>query len=250
MPRDDSWDTVAEAERAGFGLPRDVERTRTGLLLMAIGFGLGWIPYVSIVGGLLAFIGIIFFWIGRRGFGSRHHEYVLAGCLCVLVALLVAFAAGIWIAASVASAVAPAGQSLQGLGNAIRNALEGFIVAAVVAGVLGSLGYLLLPYALADRTSRALLWGGSALSITISALLYAVLWPQLSSAIGQATSGTTFNAAPVQDLELRETLFGALQFFPDMMFLVAYLRVRRRAANEPPGTLRSPGNGPAPVPLG
>lgn len=235
-PEAHSWDTVAEADAVRYGLQRGSDRTRTGLLLMILSFALGWIPYVAFVAGILAFIGIIYLWLGRNDLGPGHRRSVMAGCVCVVLAILVSIIAVLGFVSAVFSAAAAAGTTLSDVGATLRGALERLLVSVIVAGALGSLGYVLLPYALADRTSRALLWGGLALSVGLSVLVVAVLWPQLSSAVAQATSGSSINVGPVQAVETRETILATLQFFPQMMFLAAYYRVRNREAKIAEGT--------------
>jgi len=240
-PGQASWGTVADVEAVGYDGNRTADRTRTGVLLMILSFALAWIPYVAFVGGILALIGIVFLWLGRAGFGPDHRRNVVAGCVCVLLGILVSLFAALWFASAVVSAAATTSTTLSGVGAALQSALEGLLVSAVVAGALGALGYVLLPYALADRTSRWLLWGGLVLSVALSVLLLTLLWPQLTAAIGQATSGTTINVAPVQAVETRETIVATVQFFPQMMFLTAYYRVRRRLMRGPGGAATSAG---------
>jgi hypothetical protein len=229
------WDGIATGGgRAG---PYDVarDRTRTGLLLMILDFGIGWIPYVSLVGGLLGFIGIIFLWLGRRGFGARHHRYVSGGCLCVVVGLLTALLVVIGVVVAVVSSVSPTGNP-QAVGATLRGSLETLFVVGLAAGAVSSLGYVLLPYALADRGSRRLLWTGYGVLMIGSVLVLLYLLPQLSNAVTQATAGPTLNDGPIQAVQLRETLLDTFQVIPNALFFLAYLRVRRSgpAAQEPP----------------
>jgi hypothetical protein len=243
VPRDGSWDPVAEADARSIHLPRDVGRTSTGCLLMMVGFALLWIPYVSYVGGIIGFVGVIFFWIGRQGLGDSQRRNVFAGGACIVLGFLAEVVLGVWFADDIATAAGMPGETLAQLGGLFRADLGILLVGTLVVGAVISFGNVLLPYALADPTSRWLLWGAFVASTLIGAVTLAVLWPQITTAIAQATSGATFHVAPVQTLEARSALWGAAQILPDLLFLTAYYRVRSdlRAG-------RSGGTGKPPVP--
>ena len=55
----------------------NIDRTKTGLLLVIAGILLGPIPYVTYIGLILAIIGVIIVIIGRDPFGSSHSNYVI-----------------------------------------------------------------------------------------------------------------------------------------------------------------------------
>lgn len=221
---------------------RDADRTLTGLMLMIVGFGLVWIPEVGAIGSLLLLIGVVIVWMGRRAFGEAHALYATAGAVLVILALLVGIVLAIWFVAAVVSA-ATSGASLPALGSVLHSDLEVLFVAGWAGGLLGLLGYVLLPYSIADRSARLLLWGAFGLSIVISAVDYSLLWPQISTAISQATSGSTINVGPVQALDTRSALYGAAQIVPDLLFLWAYYRVRSIArVRFVPAGARSPGS--------
>src|SRR5437016_1254906 len=49
---------------------KQIGRTKTGLLLLLIGFLMGWLPRIGIIGGLLILVGAILVILGRKAFGS------------------------------------------------------------------------------------------------------------------------------------------------------------------------------------
>ncbi len=257
-PTDDDYDPVEEADELESGRPPgsarveaprsstaavEAPRTMTGLLLMILGFGFLWIPYASVVGGLLAFVGVVFLWVGRREFDPAHRRNAVLGGVLVVLGLLVALLAGLSFSGAVIDAATTSGATPQSVGAAFRADLVGVVVAAGVASALTVLGYVLLPYRLADRPSRGLLWAGFASSVGLTMLVAAILLPQVSAAITAATSGSSINPGPVEALEGRATLLGALQILPDLMFLVAYYRTRTALLTDTVG----PGRGVAPV---
>src|SRR5207244_12017557 len=51
---------------------KQIDRTKTGLLLLLIGGLISWIPIVGILGGLLSLIGAILGILGRKAFRFIH----------------------------------------------------------------------------------------------------------------------------------------------------------------------------------
>ncbi len=207
---------------------RDVSRTLTGLLLMIISFGLAWIPYINAIGGLLAIIGIIFVWLGRGAFSAAHHRFVNGGAACILLGFLLVVVATIWLTVEIVAAVSAFGSTPSTVGATLQGALASFFVIGLVSAGLVALGHVLLPYGLTNERERLLLWGAFVLVVALGAVNAALIWPQISSAIATATSGSTINTAPLDALQTRSTLFGILAIVPDLMFLWVYYRARQR----------------------
>jgi hypothetical protein len=231
-PPGESWDWVAVADERT-ARPKAVDRTQTGLMLMIIAFALLWIPYIADLGALIALIGVAFLWFGRNGFGPQHRRNVMLGSAFVVLGLLIGIVAAIWFVDSILTAVPPGG-SVSALSGVFQSDLTVLFVVGFVTTGITALAYALLPFALADGTSRYLLFAGAVLTIVISAVTITVLLPQITTAVGQATSGPVINTAPVTALQGQEALFGAAQFFPNMLFLWAYYRTRSRAGSGPP----------------
>jgi hypothetical protein len=204
------------------------ERTKTGFLLMTIAFALLWIPYVSDLGELIAFIGVVFLWLGRSAFDQAHWRAVVVGSVCVVLGLVIGLAAGVSLAASLISSAITPGETISAFTAMLRSSLTLLFAAGIAITALTSGGYVALPYALADRTSRMLLWGGLAISIAISVLVFVFLTPMISTALAQATAGGTINTAPVQALETKEIVWDLALVVPNMMFFWAYHRTRQR----------------------
>src|SRR2546426_7467820 len=67
---------------------KQIDRTKTGLLLLLIGGLISWIPLIGVVGGLLLLIGAIFLIIGRKTFCSTHAPDVAISILLFFVGVL------------------------------------------------------------------------------------------------------------------------------------------------------------------
>src|SRR5947209_16915521 len=85
---------------------KQIDRTKTGLLLLLIGGLISWIPLVGILGALLLLIGAILVIIGRKAFGSTHARNVVIAIVLYLVGILVGIIAAVLFTAAVFSAVA------------------------------------------------------------------------------------------------------------------------------------------------
>ncbi len=70
-----------------------IDRTKTGLLLIAIGFFIGWIPLFGVVGGILELVGAIMVILGRHAFGREHARNVMWSIIIFIIAIVVAIVA-------------------------------------------------------------------------------------------------------------------------------------------------------------
>ncbi len=212
---------------------RDRDWTVTGLLLLVIGFALGWIPYISVVGGLLALVGIILVFLGRRGYGPLHRRYVVIGAALLILALLADFTLSISFVLGIVSLTPPSpGSNLSSLGAAITADLATLVIGTAVLGVLASLSRVIMVYALADHAARNLLWLGFITGTVLSVVVFVIVWPEIATAVSQATSGTTFNVGPLNQLETTLDLLGLTGVVPSALFAWAYFRCRARALSD------------------
>lgn len=240
----EKWDWVGTIDEK-LARARAQERTKTGLLLMIIAFALLWIPYVSDLGALIALVGIGFLWLGRHGFGPAHRRNVLLGGACVALGLLIGIVIAAWFVDSLLTQTSP-GQSTSSLVAVFQSDLGVLFVAGLATASLTAIAYLVLPYALADPTSRIVLFSAAVLTVVISALSVAIEFPQISTAVAQATSGSSISTGPITALQGESILLSTAQILPDLMFLWAYNRTRTRAFSDPSsfGRPTTPSGGP------
>ena len=220
-----------------YDVAKDRERTVTGLLLLVIGFAMGWILYVGIIGDLLALVGIILVIMGRRGYGPTHHrDVVIGGVLFVVViiatvGLVIAFVVALFGHVSVAT-----NGTVTFTTAGLQNDFTALFVAAAVIGVIGGVSQVVMVYALADRTTQVLLWLGFATSIALSIAILWILLPQVAPAVAQVTPGSSLNNGPLQSLENQSNLLGLTKVLPSLLFAWAYYRARgeaQRRASDP-----------------
>jgi hypothetical protein len=208
---------------------RDRDRTVTGLLLLVIGIALSWIPYISFIGFILALIGIILVILGRRAYGPEHHRYVVVGGVLFVIAILATVGLTIGLVVALIGQVTVTGSSVSLASGALQSDFEAFFIGAAVVGILGGLSRVILVYGLSDRTTRILLWAGFAVSVALSLIVLLVLYPQIVTAVNQATSGSTINNTPLTNLQTESTLLGLSNVLPALLFAWAYWRAREQA---------------------
>jgi len=208
---------------------RDQDRTVTGLLLLVIGIAMSWVPYVSFIGSLLALIGIILVILGRRGYGPEHRKYVVAGGVLFVLTILAAVGLAVGLALAIFSQVSVNNGNVSLASSALQSDFLWFFVGAAVVGVFGSLSRVILVYALSDGRTRLLLWLAFAVSVAVSLVVLVVIYPQITSAVSQATSGTSVNPGPLDALQTEGTLLGLVNVVPAVLFAWAYWRAREEA---------------------
>jgi hypothetical protein len=104
-----------------------------------------------------------------------------------------------------------------------------FLIGGLVGGAFTGLGFVLLPYTLSDRVSRAALLLAFATLMVVAVSVVLVLGPGISQAASQSVSGGTYNPGPLVSFEATATLYDALEVIPYALFLFAYYRTFVRA---------------------
>ena len=196
---------------------------------MVIGLALSWIPYVSTIGGLLALIGVIVLFLGRRAYGPEHQRNVVVGGVLLLIGFIAGIVLTLALVGAIVSSVTASGGTLSQMGNTLWQGLVAAIIAGAVVGVLGGIAQVILPYALADRTTKRLLWAGFATIVIVTVLTAWVLLPLLHSAIAQATSGSTFDPGPINQFETTSNLLKLASGVPALFLTWGYYRAREEA---------------------
>ncbi|HYM38591.1 MAG TPA: zinc-ribbon domain-containing protein [Thermoplasmata archaeon] len=166
---------------------KQVDRTKTGVLLLLIGTLLSWIPFgISIIGYLMLFIGAILVILGRKAFGEPHPRNVLFSIVLFIVGCVV-FLGVVIVAAisSIAGTLGPGGTvtitpSFEAA--SFSATLLGLIVFAIVVGI----AEVLFTYALQIQTGRLLLWAAYGASIVLAILVYLIAAPVAATVVTSA----------------------------------------------------------------
>jgi hypothetical protein len=203
---------------------------------MIIGFLLGWIPYVNLVGGILLLIGIFLLFLGRRAHGTSHCRVVVQGSILVFLGVVGGFVASLAFTSAILDDAATAGATLAQVGALIKGDLLGLFVASVVLGTVVRFGEILLVYRLSTRTIRILLWSGLLVGLVLGVATLWYLLPQINSAIDQATGGTQLDLGPIDRVEATSQLLSLTGILPSVLFAAAYYLAReehRRVVSAP-----------------
>ena len=152
-----------------------IERTKTGLLLIAVGFFIGWIPLVGAVGGILELVGAIMVILGRHAFGREHARNVMWSIIIFIITIVVAIVA---VFAIVFSAIASyhLNSTNPSLPSSFGPYFIGTFLDVILIGIaIFGIAQVLFTYALQKRNGRILLWCGYVSIIVASSLNFFVL---------------------------------------------------------------------------
>ncbi|MGQ0798242.1 MAG: zinc ribbon domain-containing protein, partial [Methanobacteriota archaeon] len=145
---------------------KQIDRTKTGILLLLIGTLLGWIPIIGVIGGLLVLIGVILVILGRKAFGAAHSRNVIVSLVLFILGFVGAFSLGFWFALAILSL--PPGSPAAVVAEAVRSAFNTLLVGTIIVTAISSIGSILFTYALQTQPGRILLFAGYGANLAIS----------------------------------------------------------------------------------
>ncbi len=240
-----------EAERR-----KQIDRTKTGVLILLIGSLIGWIPIIGALGGLLTLIGAILVILGRKAFGRTHRRNVVISIVLFFVGILIAIAG---VLAGVFAAVGALSSSMTEpqLTVALQNAFTNILIIAAVGTLVSGLASVFFTYVLQKREGQLVLWAAYAATIGIEVAIIIVAIPVLNAAA--ATIAHQFvTTGTVNSVEISNAVSGAtsglelLNVIPGLLYAAAnYLAWSRINRGEIPPATTPPGmpmgmTGPSP----
>ena len=183
---------------------RKIDRTKTGLLLLVIGFFLSWVPFVGVIGSILEIVGALMVIIGRHAFGPAHARNVLWSLVIFIVGIVVAI---VTVTVLVLSAIFSNPAFINRTPGTIPPSLvfdrTTFYTGIFIGLTIAQVSYVLLTYALQGRTGRMLLWVGYAASISANLVNFfvftgSVLLSAVPSLVPALIFGLTYNLARIR----------------------------------------------------
>ena len=180
---------------------RKIDRTKTGLLLLVIGFFLGWVPFVGVIGSILEIIGALMVIIGRHAFGQAHARNALWSLIIFIVGIVVAV---VTVTVLVLSAIFSNPAFFNRTPGTIPPSLvfdrTTFYTGIFIGLAIAQVSYVLLTYALQGRNGRILLWLGYAASLTANLVNFFIFTNSIVLSAGPSLVpalifGLTYNLA-------------------------------------------------------
>ena len=234
---------------ADFGLiekRKQVDRTKTGLLLLVVGFLLGWVPVVSGIGGILAFIGAILVIMGRKAFGDRHANLVIIAVVVYVVSFVLLVVVIAWFAITTFQA------AIQGDPRRFLGVFWPFVGGLIAASAIGAFGQVLFVHELEKPLGRWLLYGGLIAAVVIPIGAVAVLAPSLNAILDGIATGaiSSPNDPRLLALDNIKGLLTLVSVGPSVLFAIAYFlawqRIDRREIPADAAALSAPVPSPYP----
>jgi hypothetical protein len=199
---------------------KQIDRTKWGILLLAIGALLLWIPLVNAVAGFISLIGVILGILGRKAFGDRHAKFVVISVvLYILVVIPPAFyALSFGFAAGFTGDV-----------RGVASQLWPLLISSVFAGIGANVSWLLFAHELEAKPGRMLLYAAVAAgAIVLPVVLFVGLAPTVNALVAEAQGGTMTLDAFLDRFSAIETLFDLATAPSSVLFAIAYLLAWQR----------------------
>ncbi len=163
---------------------REVDRTATGLLLLVIGSVLSAIPFINIIGAILALVAVILIYLGARAFGDRHRMYVVWSIVTWVLFFIATLAFIAFVSFQLARAIIEARPSEE-----MRPIWTSFVVGLGVISIPFLIPYLLITYQLQDAAGRSVLWAALVIDAAVIAGMSWYLYGQMEYFVDQVASG-------------------------------------------------------------
>lgn len=156
---------------------RKIDRTKTGLLILVIGFFLSWIPFIGIIGDILEIVGALMVILGRHAFGREHARNAFWSLIIFIVGVGVAVVTlTILVVSSIFSNPAFFNRTPGATPPALLFDPTTFYAGALLGISIAQISYVMLTYALQSRTGHILLLIGY-VAIVSSNLVNLVFFP-------------------------------------------------------------------------
>lgn len=220
------------------GMPME-NHTKTGLLLLIIGFGLAILEELisfSTSGlvdlsfsGWIILIGMILMFVGRKEFGKRHQKFVIISIILFLISFIMTIIFAGYLIFSVYSAVS--NSSFDSLSSIDFSFMKNIFLIAPIAAVLGGLTNIFLVYDLEDRRGVIILFTAFFVLIVTSMYILitgAAIVEEWTNEVQDALENRNYLIPPeietVTDTfktKLSQTSIVAI--FSNLLFLIAFM---------------------------
>jgi len=208
-----------------------ISRTKTGMLLLTIGFVIRPISYIGIVaiglglvGDLLSIIGAILALLGRKPFGQRHSSYTIYSVV-IYLAGGTATAIGTFALLFADFSIVLNRTSLSAQQQALNSAYSEMLIAGLIGWALIGIAFSLFTYALQNSTGRRLLYTAYAAMVAVYGFVFYKIFPQVAGTVSIAFSNGAYDSAPIRALLAQQQQLDLLAFIPAVIYAIAYYQV-------------------------
>lgn len=207
--------------------PPGVDTTATGLLLLSIGLFLYWIPDVKYFGYLLALVGGLLVFLGRRAFSSAHQRNAILSLVLIIVTFVFAIVIIFSLVGSILVSVSLGGTNQQ-IVQRLISAFRSYLLMLIVLSFISGLPYLLISFELQNSTGRLLLLISYILLITAIVVSYFVIMPLVTSTSNELLTNPGNTDTVVAGLRSKISTDSILTSLPYILFGISYLLARSR----------------------
>ena len=229
---------------------RQIDRTKTGVLLILVGTLIGWLPYIGVIGFILIFVGAILVILGRKAFGAAHSRNVIISIVLVILGIIITVVAGVVLVFATISSIIPGNAPTPA---AITSTFNNFLIILVVGTIVTGLASVFFTYAIQNQTGRMLLLGGYVARIVLQIAIFVVVSQAVGTFVAAMFPGGTYNPAAAAiaaaDFSARVQTLGYLSAIPALIYAGAYYLVWNRInKGEIPASTTPPPMATAPLP--
>ena len=201
----------------------DISNTITGLLLLGIGTGIAWIPYIQYLGFLLNFIGVILIFLNRHNFESKHSTFVILSIIIYVFSIIIGVIAGVAGTLSIVSSTITSSTVSQ---STITSEIQSIIISTIIAGMIGSLAYFTITYGLQDEKGKLILFIGMISYFIVEVIVGSILYSSLTSTVKSIFSSGSLNQSKLEAFSTTISIYAMLAVIPLVIYAFAYLRIR------------------------
>ncbi len=229
---------------------KQIDRTKTGILLLLVGALIGWLPYIGVLGAILGLVGAILVILGRKAFGAAHSRNVIVSILLVILGIIIVGVATVVLVFGTAASIIPGNPPSQA---AITSTFNNFLGILIVGVIVTGLATVFFTFAIQDQMGRMLLLGGYVVNIVIQIATFVILSQAIGAIVAAMFPGGTYNPAQaaiaLADFSARVQTLGYLAAIPALIYAGAYYLVWNRInKGEIPPSTGPPPMAPAPLP--
>lgn len=175
-----------------------IERTKTGILLLLIGALISWLPTIGLIGLVCSAIGAILVILGHPAFGPVHRRNVIASILLFVVGGAIAVGGGAIALGLGAAAITTAPNEFE-LAAVLQDIFTNLVLFAAIGAFVSGLASVFFTYALQERQGQLVLWAAYAATVVVQFATLLVGLPALA-VIARSLARTKFTSGGTVDV--------------------------------------------------